>query len=91
MIAIHQEDSTVTIHPLRMRRFIQDLGIVKRRATQLKPEKILIDELCYQPQKSYTEALLEVLTKAIAEEINATIKANVWHALIQEFKFTPIT
>ena len=36
MIAIHQ-DSAVTIHPLKMRRFIQDLGLTERRATQLKP------------------------------------------------------
>ena len=37
MIAIHQEDSAVTIHPLKMRGFIQDLGLTERRATQLKP------------------------------------------------------
>ena len=72
-IAIHQGDSTVTIHPLKMHGFIQDLGLVKRRATQLKPEKIRIVELSYQPEKLHTEALLEVLSKAIAEEIN-TVK-----------------
>ena len=57
MITIHQGDSTVTIHPLKMRGFMQDLGLAKRRATQLKPEKIQIDELSYQPEKLYTEAL----------------------------------
>ena len=57
MIPIHQGDSTVTIHPLKMRGFTQDLGLAKRRATQLKPEKIQIDELSYQPEKLYTEAL----------------------------------
>ena len=56
MIAIHQGDSTVMIHPLKMRGFIQDLGLAKRRATQLKPEKIRIGELSYQPEKLYTEA-----------------------------------
>ena len=45
VIAIHWGDSTVTIHPLKMLGFIQDLGLAKRRATQLKPEKIQIDEL----------------------------------------------
>ena len=74
MIAIHQTDSTVTIHPLKMRRFIQGLGLAKRRATQIKPEKIRLDELSYQPEKLYTEALLEVLSKAITEEISATLK-----------------
>ena len=72
-IAIHQGDSTVTIHPLKMHGFIQDLGLAKRRATQLKPEKIRIVELSYQPEKLHTEALLEVLSKAMAEEIN-TVK-----------------
>ena len=57
-----------------MRELIQDLGLAKYRATQLRPEKILIDELSYQPEKLYTEALLEVLSKAIAEEINTTLK-----------------
>ena len=74
MIVIHYGDSTVTIHPLKIRRFIQDLGLAKRRATQLKPEKIQIDELSYQPEKLYTEALLDVLCKTIAEEINTTLK-----------------
>ena len=74
MIAIHQGDSTVTVHPLTMRRFIQDLGLANRRATQPKPEKIRIDKLFYQPEKLYTEALLEVLSKSIAEEINTTLK-----------------
>ena len=45
MTVIHQGDSTVMIHPLKMRGFIQDLELAKRRATQLKPEKIGIDEL----------------------------------------------
>ena len=74
MIAIHQGDSTVIIHPLKMRRFIQDLGLAKLRAMQLKSEKIRIGELSYQPEKLYTEALLEVLKKAIAEEINTTLE-----------------
>ena len=74
MIAIHQGDSKVTIHPLKMRRFIQDLGLAKHRATQLKLEKIRIDELSYQPEKFYIEALLEVLSKTIAEESNTTLK-----------------
>ena len=74
MITIHQGDSTVTIHPLKMRGFIQDLGLAKHRATQLKPEKIRIDGLFYQPEKLYTEALLEVLSKSIAEEVNTTFK-----------------
>ena len=82
MIAIHQGDSTVTIHPLKMRGFIQDLELEKRRATQLKPEKTRIDELSCQPEKMYAEALLEVLSKAIAEEINTTLKTNVWRAMI---------
>ena len=74
MIAIHQGDSTMTIHPLRMRGFIQDLGLEKHRTTQLKPEKIQIDELSCQLEKSYAEALLEVLSKAIVDEINTTLK-----------------
>ena len=53
MIAIHQGDSTVTIHPVKMRGFIQDLRLAKRRATQLKPENIQIDELSYQPEIAY--------------------------------------
>ena len=74
MIAIYQRDYTVTIHSLKVCGFIQDLGLAKRRATQLKPKKIRIDELSYQSDKLYTEALLEVLSKAIAEEIHATLK-----------------
>ena len=74
MIAIHQGDPTVTIHHLKMRRFIQDLGLEKRSATQLKSEKIRVDELSCQPEELYTEAQLEVLSKAIAEEINTTLK-----------------
>ena len=74
MIAIHQGDLTVTIRPVKMCRFIQDLGLAKRRATQLKPEKIRIDELSYQPEKLYAEALLKVLSISIAEEINTTLK-----------------
>ena len=35
-----QWNSTVTIHPLKMPGFIQVLGFAKRRAKQLKPEKI---------------------------------------------------
>ena len=53
MIAIHQGDSTVTIHPVKMRGLIQDLRLAKRRATQLKPENIRIDELSYQPAIAY--------------------------------------
>ena len=74
MVAIHQGDSTVMIHPLKMPGFILDLGLAKSRVTQLKPEKIRIDELSCQPEKLYTEALLDVLSKAIAEEINTTFK-----------------
>ena len=87
MIAIHQGDSAVTIHPLEMRGFIQDLGLAKRKATQLKTENIRIDELSHQSEKLYTESLLEILSKAIAEEINT----NVWCAMIQQCKFTPVT
>ena len=64
----------MTIHPLKMRGFIQDLGSAKSRATQLKPEKIRIDELSYQPEKLYFEALLKVLSKSIPEAINTTLK-----------------
>ena len=74
MIAVHQGNSTVTVHPLKIRGFKQDLGLAKGRATQLKPKKIRIDELSYQPEKLYTEALLDVLSKTIAEEINTTLK-----------------
>ena len=74
VIAIHQRDSTVTIHPLKMNGFMQSLGLAKLRATQLKPEKTRIDELSYQPEKFYAEALLEVLSKTIAEEINTILK-----------------
>ena len=81
MITIHQRDSAVTIHPLKMQGFIQDLGLAKCRATQLKPEKIQIDELSYQPEKLHAEALLEVLSKAIEEEINTTLKKRVYGVL----------
>ena len=64
----------MTIHPLKMHGFIQDLGLAKSRATQLKPVKIRIDELSYRPEKLYFEALLKVLSKSIAEEINTTLK-----------------
>ena len=46
-------------------------GTGKTQRYAAKPEKIRIDDLSYQPEKVYTEALLEVLSKAIAEEINA--------------------
>ena len=74
VIAIHQGDSTVTIHPLKMCGLMQDLGLAKLATTQLKPVKIRIDEPSYQPEKLHAEALLEVLSKAIAEEINTTLK-----------------
>ena len=74
IIAIHKRDSTMTFHPLKMSGFIQDLGLVKKRATQLKPEKIRIDELSCQPEKLHTEDLLKVLGKVIAEKINTTLK-----------------
>ena len=64
----------MTIHLLKMHRFIQEFRLAKGRAMQLKPEKIRIDELSYQPEKLYTEVLLEVLSKTIAEEINITFK-----------------
>ena len=47
MTAFHQEDSTVTIYPFKIRGFIQDLRLAKRRTTHLKSEKILFDELSY--------------------------------------------
>ena len=72
MIAIYQGGSTVTINPLKIYGFRSDLELTKRRATQLKPNKIRIDELSYQPEKLYAEALLYVLRKA--EEINITLK-----------------
>ena len=53
---------------------IQNLGLAKRRATQLKPDKIRIDELSYQPEELYTETLPEVLSKSTAEEINTSLK-----------------
>ena len=65
-------DSTMTIYPLKIYGFRPDFGLTKRRATQLKPNKICIDELSYQPEKLYAEALLYVLSKA--EEINTTLK-----------------
>ena len=64
MIAIHPGDSTVMIHPLKMRGFIQDLALAKRRATQLKPEKIRIDELSYQPEKLHAKALLDCFVQS---------------------------
>ena len=73
MIAIYQEDSTVMIHPLKMDRLIQDMGLAKRRSTKLKREKIRMDELFYQIEQLYTEALLEILSKAIAEEISTVL------------------
>ena len=74
MIAIYQEDSAVNIHPLKTGGFIQDLGLAKRRSTQLKPQKICIDELSYHPEKLHTEALMEVMSKAIAEKVNTNLK-----------------
>ena len=64
----------MAIHPLKMCGFIQDLGLAKPNATQLKPEKIRIDELSYQPEKLHIEALLELLCQAIKEKINTTLK-----------------
>ena len=84
MITIHQGDSTVTIHPLKMHGFIQDLGLAKHRTTQLKPDKTRIDELSYQPEKLYTEFLLDVLSKVIAEEINTTLKNESMACYIQQ-------
>ena len=46
MIAIHQGDPTVTIHPLSMLGFIQDLGLAKHSATQLKSDKTRIESTC---------------------------------------------
>ena len=51
-----------------------DLGLAKYRATELKPEKIWTDEISYQPEKLYTEVLLEFSSKAISEENYATFK-----------------
>ena len=50
-----------------MHGFLQDLGLAK-------PEKTRIDELSCVPEKLYAEALLDVLSKVIAEEINKTLK-----------------
>ena len=50
-MAIHQGYSTVTVQPIKMDGLLQDLGLTKRSATQLKPEKIRIAELSYQPEK----------------------------------------
>ena len=83
MIDFYQGDSIVTIHALKMGAFIQHMGLAKLRATQLKPEKIRIDELSYRPEKLYVEALLEVFSRVIAEEINTTLKTNLWPAMIQ--------
>ena len=62
------------ISPLKMCGFIQDLRLATYRADQLKPEKIWVEGTSYQPEKLYSEALLEVLSKAITENINATLK-----------------
>ena len=91
MITIHQGDFTVTIYLLKMRRFIQELGLAKRRAAQLKPEKIRIDELSSQQEKLHTEALLEVLGKYITDEIYATFKTTSEPAMNQQCKFNPVT
>ena len=83
VIAIHHGDSTVTIHPLKMHGFMQELGLAKCRATHLKTGKFRIEELSYQPEKLHAESLLEVFSKAIAEEINTTLETNVRCAMIQ--------
>ena len=62
IIAIQQGYPTVTIYPLNMRGFILVIH-TKCRTTQLKQEKIRIHELSYQPEKLYTESILEVLRK----------------------------
>ena len=43
--------------------------------------QVAIDKLSYQPEKLYTEALLEVLSKTIAEEINAVLKKRMYGML----------
>ena len=91
MITIYQGDFTVTIYLLKMRGSIQELGLAKRRAAQLKPEKIRIDELSSQQEKLHTEALLEVLGKYITDEIYATLKTTSEPAMNQQCKFTPVT
>ena len=73
-MAIHQGYSTVTVHPIKMDGLLQDLGLTQRSATQLKPEKIRIAELSYQPEKLYAKTLLDVFSKTIAEEISTTFK-----------------
>ena len=88
MIAIHQGDFTVTIHTQRMCGFIQELALAKRRDTQLKPEKIRTDELSNQTEKLYTEALLEVLSKAVAEEING-LKKQIYGVLCPAMQVHP--
>ena len=91
MITIHQGDFTVTIYLLKMHRSIQELGLAKRRAAQLKPEKIRIDELSSQQEKLNTEALLEVLGKYVTDEIYAALKTTSEPAMNQQCKFAPVT
>ena len=71
--------------------FIQDLGLAKRRATQLKSEEIRTDELSYQSKKMYAEPLLKVWSQAITEEINTTLKNECVACYDPERKFTPVT
>ena len=91
MITIHQGDFTVTIYLLKMHRSIQELGLAKRTAAQLKPEKIRIDELSSQQEKLNTEALLEVLGKYVTDEIYAALKTTSEPAMNQQCKFAPVT
>ena len=50
------------------------LEIGKTQSYAAKTRENRIDELSYQPEKLYTEALLQVLSKTIVEEINTTLK-----------------
>ena len=61
---------------------MQDLIFAKRRAMRLKPEKNWLKELSYQPEKLSAEALLDVLSKAMAEEINTTLKKRMYGVLL---------
>ena len=81
MIAIHPGDSTVMIHPLKMRGFIQDLSLAKRRATQLKPEKIRIDELSYQPEKLHAKSLLDCFVQSHCRGNQHNLKKRMYGVL----------
>ena len=86
-IALHQGKATVNLNPKKMQSFIQDLRIAKRRATRFTPEKFKIDEVNYQPENLYAQALLEIMSKSIAEEINETLKRECMACFNPNIKF----